>query len=80
MKNLARCEDCRSAGLSTVLHLYSDRLLPFDSPTAEIAGALSDLARPKATTARTTQHFRQLVVKGYLTKHGGGSSTWYALF
>lgn len=34
-----------SAWLKTVLHLYSDRLLPFDGPTAEIAGALSDLAR-----------------------------------
>jgi predicted nucleic acid-binding protein len=39
----------KSAGLSawlrTVLHLYGDRVLPFDSPTAEIAGVLSDLAR-----------------------------------
>jgi predicted nucleic acid-binding protein len=34
-----------SAWLKTVLHLYSDRVLPFDGPTAEIAGALSDLAR-----------------------------------
>jgi toxin FitB len=34
-----------SAWLRTVLHLYSDRVLPFDSPTAEIAGALADLAR-----------------------------------
>lgn len=34
-----------SAWLRTVLHLYSDRVLPFDSVTAEIAGALSDLAR-----------------------------------
>ena len=34
-----------SAWLQTVLHLYGDRVLPFDSPTAEIAGALSDLAR-----------------------------------
>jgi predicted nucleic acid-binding protein len=31
--------------LRTVLHLYGDHVLPFDSPTAEIAGALSDLAR-----------------------------------
>jgi toxin FitB len=31
--------------LRTVLHLYGDRVLPFDSPTAEIAGALADLAR-----------------------------------
>ena len=34
-----------SAWLRTVLHLYADRVLPFDSPTAEIAGTLSDLAR-----------------------------------
>ncbi len=34
-----------SAWLRTVLHLYGDRVLPFDSPTAETAGALSDLAR-----------------------------------
>ncbi len=34
-----------SAWLRTVLHLYGDRVLPFDSPTAEIAGALADLAR-----------------------------------
>jgi len=33
------------AWLQTVLHLYGDRVLPFDGPTAEIAGALSDLAR-----------------------------------
>jgi toxin FitB len=30
-----------------VLHLYGDRVLPFDSATAEIAGALSDLARSR---------------------------------
>jgi len=34
-----------SAWLRTVLHLYGDRVLAFDSPTAEIAGALADLAR-----------------------------------
>src|SRR6266850_1107030 len=31
--------------LKTVLHLYGDRVLPFDAATAGIAGALSDLAR-----------------------------------
>jgi toxin FitB len=36
-----------SAWLRTLLHLYGDRVLPFDSPTAEIAGALSDLARER---------------------------------
>ena len=34
-----------SAWLRAVLHLYADRVLPFDAATAEIAGALSDLAR-----------------------------------
>ena len=34
-----------SAWLRTVLHLYGDRVLPCDSPTAEIAGVLADLAR-----------------------------------
>jgi predicted nucleic acid-binding protein len=34
-----------AAWLQTVLHLYGERVLPFDGPTAEIAGALSDLAR-----------------------------------
>jgi predicted nucleic acid-binding protein len=34
-----------SAWLRALLHLYGDRVLPFDVPTAEIAGALSDLAR-----------------------------------
>jgi predicted nucleic acid-binding protein len=36
-----------SAWLQTILHLYGDRILPFDSRTAEIAGALSDLARSR---------------------------------
>jgi predicted nucleic acid-binding protein len=36
-----------SAWLQTVLHLYGDRVLPFDSPTAETAGMLSDLARSR---------------------------------
>lgn len=31
--------------LQTLLHLYGDRVLPFDAPAAEIAGVLSDLAR-----------------------------------
>lgn len=34
-----------SAWLQTVLHLYGERVLPFDAASAEIAGALSDLAR-----------------------------------
>jgi predicted nucleic acid-binding protein len=34
-----------SAWLQTMLHLYGDRVLPFDTPTAEIVGTLADLAR-----------------------------------
>jgi toxin FitB len=33
------------AWLDTVLHLYGDRVLAFDAPTARIAGAISDRAR-----------------------------------
>lgn len=36
-----------SAWVRAVLHLYGDRVLPFDGATAEIAGALSDLARSR---------------------------------
>ena len=36
-----------SAWLRTLLHLYGDRVLPFDSATAEIAGALADLVRSR---------------------------------
>ena len=36
-----------SAWLRAVLHLYGERVLAFDSTTAEIAGALSDLARSR---------------------------------
>jgi predicted nucleic acid-binding protein len=34
-----------TAWLDTVLHLYGDRILPFDAAIARIAGALSDRAR-----------------------------------
>jgi toxin FitB len=34
-----------AAWLETVLHLYGDRILAFDTPTARIAGILSDRAR-----------------------------------
>jgi toxin FitB len=36
-----------STWLRIVLHLYGDRVLPFDTSTAEIAGTLSDLARSR---------------------------------
>lgn len=34
-----------TAWLETVLHLYGDRILAFDAPTARIAGAMADRAR-----------------------------------
>jgi len=34
-----------SAWLRALIHLYGERVLPFDTPAAEIAGALNDLAR-----------------------------------
>jgi predicted nucleic acid-binding protein len=34
-----------AAWLETILHLYSDRVLAFDVPTARIAGAMADRAR-----------------------------------
>jgi predicted nucleic acid-binding protein len=36
-----------SEWLRAVLHLYGGHVLPFDTPTAEIAGTLSDLARDR---------------------------------
>ena len=34
-----------AAWLEAVLHLYGDRVLAFDAPTARVAGAISDRAR-----------------------------------
>jgi toxin FitB len=34
-----------TAWLDALLHLYSERVLPLDTPTARIAGALTDRAR-----------------------------------
>lgn len=37
-----------TAWLETVLHLYSDRILAFDAPTARIAGTMADRARGRS--------------------------------
>jgi toxin FitB len=34
-----------AAWLETLLHLYGDRVIAFDTPTARIAGAMADRAR-----------------------------------
>jgi predicted nucleic acid-binding protein len=43
----ARKASMLSAWLRTVLHLYGDRVLAFDTATAEVAGVLADLARSR---------------------------------
>jgi predicted nucleic acid-binding protein len=43
----ARKAAALSAWQRTVLHLYGERVLPFDAATAEIAGVLADLARSR---------------------------------
>ncbi len=55
-----------SAWLRTVLHLYSDRVLPFDSQTAEIAGALSDLARGRGHAPG----FPDIIIAATARRHG----------
>jgi len=65
-----------SAWLRTVLHLYGDRVLPFDVSTAEIAGALADSARGRgyapsfadiATAATARRH--ELTILSRNTRH-----------
>lgn len=42
--------------LDTLLHLYDNRVLPFDVPSARIAGKLSDRARSKGHILLTLIH------------------------
>lgn len=44
-KGATRKSEDPAGWLETVLHLYGDRILAFDTPAARIAGALSDRAR-----------------------------------
>ena len=55
-----------SAWLKAVLHLYGDRVLPFDSPTAEIAGALADLARGRGHSPG----FADIAIAATARRHG----------
>jgi predicted nucleic acid-binding protein len=55
-----------SAWLQTVLHLYDDRMLPFDAATAEIAGALSDLARGRGHSPG----FADVAIAATARRHG----------
>ena len=55
-----------AAWLETVLHLYGDRVLAFDVPTARIAGALSDRARSQGRTPG----FADIVIAATAQRHG----------
>ena len=67
-----------SAWLRIVLHLYSDRVLPFDGPTAEIAGTLMDLARSRGHSPgfadiaiAATAHRHRLIILSRNERHFG---------
>ena len=52
--------------LETVLHLYGDRILAFDMPTARIAGALSDQARGQGHAPG----FADIIIAATAQNHG----------
>jgi predicted nucleic acid-binding protein len=62
--------------LQTLLHLYGDRVLAFDAPTARFAGAMTDRARGQGHArgladimiAATAQH-HQLTILSRNVKH-----------
>jgi predicted nucleic acid-binding protein len=63
-----------AAWLRALLHLYGARVLPLDTPTAEIAGSLSDLARSRGHSPgfadiiiAATARYHDLVI---LTRNG----------
>jgi toxin FitB len=51
--------------LNAVLHLYGERVLPFDTLTAEIAGTLSDLARGRGHSPR----FSDIAIAATAVRH-----------
>ena len=55
-----------TAWLETVLHLYGNRILPFDTATARIAGALSERARGKGQAPG----FADIVIAATAHRHG----------
>lgn len=55
-----------TAWLETVLHLYADRILPFDTAAARIAGALSDRARGQGEAPG----FADIVIAATARRHG----------
>jgi toxin FitB len=55
-----------AAWLETVLHLYGDRVLAFDAPTARIAGAIADLARGRGRAPG----FADIIIAATAKHHG----------
>jgi toxin FitB len=55
-----------AAWLETVLHLYGDRILAFDTPTARIAGTLSDRARGQGQAPG----FADVIIAATAQRHG----------
>ena len=49
-----------------MLHLYGDRVLPFDASTAEIAGVLADLARGRGHSPS----FADIAIAATARRHG----------
>jgi predicted nucleic acid-binding protein len=62
-----------AAWLEALLHLYGERVLPFDVATAELAGRLNDLARSRGhapgfadvAIAATARHHRLTILSRY---------------
>jgi predicted nucleic acid-binding protein len=74
-KAVRRAENL-TAWLETVLHLYSDRILAFDTPVARIAGTLSDRARGQGHApgladiiVAATAQYRNLTVLSRNVRH-----------
>ena len=55
-----------AAWLETVLHLYGDRILDFDTETARVAGTLSDLARGQGQA----RGFAGIIIAATALRHG----------
>jgi predicted nucleic acid-binding protein len=73
-----RKSETLAAWLEAVLHLYGDRILAFDTPTARIAGTLSDWARGQGQApgladiviAATAQHHGLTILSRNLRHFG----------
>lgn len=61
-----RKADQLTGWLETLLHLYQERVLPFDVPAARIAGRLSDRARAKGLSPG----FADLAIAATAVAHG----------